>query len=96
MQKGGASIEMVPRTPNEKNKGIMVMQRSGGSRMTLPYLGLCSMAQVHYLDLVEEIGSLSNYECFTQERMAEVWEKIVYNVFWFEEESNKKDKTADV
>ena len=98
MQKGEVPIPngIVPRTPDEKNKGIMVIQVSGGKRMTVPYLGLCSMAQIHYLTLVEEIRSLNSEEYFTQERMAEIWGKIVYNVFWFEEEPNKKDKFAEV
>lgn len=74
----------------------MVVIGKNGLRVATPYVGLRSLAQVRYLDVAEKIQESNSAECFNQDIVGDIWEIIVCNVFWFEEEPTKIDKLAEV
>lgn len=87
---------VLARTIEDKFKGTMVVVGKNGLRVTTPYVGIRSLAQVKYLDVAEKIQQMNSGECFNQDVVGIVWEIIVCNVFWFEEKQAKINKLAEV
>ena len=60
-----------------------------GLHITVPYVGLLSLAQVSYLDLIKKAQQLNSKQYFSHDLMTEVWEIVVYDIFWYEEVTKK-------
>ena len=96
MQKNGCPKRFLAWTTEEKKKNVMRLEVKKGLHITVPYVGLLSLTQVKYLDLIKQAQQLNSKQYFSHDTMTEVWEIVVYNIFWYEEDAAKKAKAREV
>ena len=94
----------VPRHPkDEVVKGTVLMmgnrKMEGLERLpvvTIPYWGRISLAHLSYMDLVEGIRRYNGDEYYDIDVVGNIWETVILNLFWFEDEVTKERKIEDV
>ena len=81
MQKNGYPKKFLPRSTKEKSENVTRLAVKKGLHITVPYVGLLSLAQVSYLDLIKKAQQLNSKQYFSHDLMTEVWEIVVYDIF---------------
>lgn len=103
MKDDTTTLSVLHRSPDDIARNIMALLDGNGRRIEIPYLGLRSLQQIQYMDLVlkvfvpnRNLGNPTGWSSAGQDTVHYVWNKIVEEIFWFEDHDLKHDKTLEV
>ena len=89
------SFREVARGEDSRVDGTIVLT-DAYDEITIPEIGLFSLQNVRYVDVLSRVNNADPVDCFSEATMRRLWQGIVINVFDFEPEWAKKAKLEEV